>query len=263
MKDITIVYKTYLNDLPWLKYSLLSLKKYVTNYKNINIYCHDEAYSQLCIMLEEINIECSIFKVHYDFHGYIKQMVVKCECYKDTDSKYIVILDSDNVFTDFFDISTLVNMDNKIEWLYLNKNDDPSSVVWTVWKKSYEDMTYTQQDIHFMANGFPFIFTRESMENAANKFKEIHNMDYSEFCMKRLHNQNIQINNSILDKFPILATIFEEFECLGYYCKNYCPDYVFISNKNNTRKIWSKLKQYWSHGGINNEIKKELEQIIK
>ena len=51
MTDITIVYKTYANDLPWLKYSLLSLKKYATNYKNINIYCHDEAYSQLCMML--------------------------------------------------------------------------------------------------------------------------------------------------------------------------------------------------------------------
>ena len=79
--DITLVYKTYQNDLQWLKYSLLSVKKYLSNYKYIIIYCHDVSCGPLNKIIEEVNIKCRIIPVHYNFNGYIKQMTVKCECY--------------------------------------------------------------------------------------------------------------------------------------------------------------------------------------
>ena len=262
MADITIVYKTYENDLQWLRYSLLSIKKFVTNYNAILIYCHDKAIDSLTRLLIDIKMDVTVLPVTYDFHGYIKQMVVKCMCYKDVTTKYVVILDSDTVFTKNYDMGDLIRADGKIEWIYSMKTVNSTGPEWVVWKKAYEDMTNTPQNIHFMSNGFPFIFTRESLEKAEQAFKSRHRMDYNEFCLKRLKSKNIKISDKITDNFPILATIFEEFEWLGYYCKNNSSDYVFLDNTNNSRNIWSVLKQHWSHGGITKEIKNELETTL-
>jgi hypothetical protein len=262
--DITLVYKTFGNDLQWLQYSLMSIIKFVTNYNKIIIYCHDKACYELYKLIERINIKCQVIPVTYDFHGYIKQMVVKCECYKDVTTKYIVILDSDNIFKKSFNMRDLINKEGKIEWLYSTKESDPTNKVWTIWKKSYEDMTNTKQNVHFMSNGFPFVFTRDSMEKADKYFRFIHNMSYSDFCKQRLNNNNINITDKITDKFITLATIFEEFEWLGFYCsKNNLQDYIFLQEKtNNSREVSSKIIQYWSHGGITSDIKKEILSLL-
>lgn len=260
--NITIVYKTYEQDLQWLKYSLLSVKKYVINYKTILIYCHDKAIDALVRLLADIQIDATVLPVQYDYHGYIKQMVVKCLCYKDITTKYIAILDSDTIFTNHYDLDNLIRSDGRIEWIYSQKASNSSGPEWVVWKQAFEDMTKTPQTTHFMSNGFPFVFTRESLENADTAFKDLHKMDYNEFCMRRLQGKNITIYDKITDKFLILATVFEEFEWLGYYCKHNSPDYVFLDNKHNSRNIWPILKQYWSHGTITPSIKKEIENIL-
>ena len=263
MNDITIMYKTYENDIEWLKYSLLSVRKYIKGYKNIVIYCHDKALEKLHTMLKDIDMSITVIPVTYDFHGYIKQMVVKCECYKDIHSKYIVIFDSDLLFTDYYDLNNLIGSNGKIQWLYSKKTATSVGPEWHVWKKSFEDMTKTPQDIHFMSNGFPFIFTRESLEKAAIAFQTLHNMSYSEFCISRLNNNNIKIHDKILDTFPILATIFEEFEWLGFYCKSSSLDYEFLNSNCSGREVHSKTKQYWSHGGLTLEIEREIKKTLE
>ncbi len=45
--NITVVYKTYNNDLQLLYYSLLSVKKFVRGIKEIIIYCHDAFLKKL------------------------------------------------------------------------------------------------------------------------------------------------------------------------------------------------------------------------
>ena len=263
MYDITIVYKTYGADLPWIKYSLLSINKFVSNYDSIIIYCHDQAINQLDLILKEINmINIRVIPVTYDFHGYIKAGVVKCLSYKDVTTKYIIIIDSDNIFTDYLNLNKLIRDDGKIEWTYSEKTIDSSGPEWTVWKKAYEDMTKTIQNVHYMANGFPFVFTRNSLEEAEHKFKYIHNMDYSEFCSKRLSLFDVKISDNIRGRFPLLANSFNEFEWLGYYCKNFSSDYIFSNNISSRRKeVSGKLIQYWSHGGIDAVIG-EIEQIL-
>ena len=96
-KLFTIVYKTYKNDLCWLRYSLLSLKKNLntTNIQEIIIYTHDEALHETDELLTNVKlgefIEYRIIPVHYDYHGYIKQQIIKCNCYKDSKTDYIII----------------------------------------------------------------------------------------------------------------------------------------------------------------------------
>ena len=260
MNDITLVYKTYKNDLEWLKYSLLSLKKFVSGYNEIVIYCEVNAIGELNKIIEGLSVSCRIIPVIYDFHGYIKQMVVKIESYRDIHTKYICILDSDNIFINPMNCNDLIDKDGKIEWLYVTSKDDHIGYPqWIVWKKAYEDMTKTIQDKHFMSNQFPFIFTRNSLVEASNMFKTIHGIDYSEFCKERLNNLNISINSKIVESFNILASVFEEFEWIGFYCMNYSSDYNFTQLRKNQKDY---IKYYWSHGGITDSIKYELDTLL-
>jgi hypothetical protein len=260
MNSITLVYKTYKNDLPWLKYSLLSLKKFVSGYNAIVIYCEVNAIEDLNKIVEDLSISCQIIPVIYDFHGYIKQMIVKIESYKDIHTKYICILDSDNIFINAMNCNDLIKEDGKIEWVYTTIEDDPIGYPqWIIWKKAYEDMTRTTQDKHFMTNKFPFIFTRNSLVEASNKFKTMHGVGYSEFCKKRLNDLGISIDSKIVETFTNLATVFEEFEWIGYFCMNYSSDYTFIKLMENKKDY---IKYYWSHGGITEEIKSELELLL-
>ncbi len=107
-----------------------------------------------------------------------------------------------------------------------------------------------------MENHFPFIFTKQSLIDADLKFKKLHNIDYDGYCKNRL--TGIGISEKILDIFPRLAEVFEEFEYLGWYCHNFSDDYIFIEESSSN----SSFKQYWSHGGITKNIKNEIESNL-
>ena len=251
MENITFTYVTYENDLKWLKFSLLSLKKYVSEYKHLIIYCHDLCIDKLNELLITINMSCIIIPVTYNYHGYIKQQIVKCECYKDITTKYICILDSDCIITDYIHETELYNVDGTINWVYCNRCDFPTMNEFFVWTEAYESMTKTVQDIHFMVNNHPFIFTCESLQNASKHFKLLHNMDYDEFCITKIKQHNINISDKIKDTFNNLSKCFSEFEWLGFYCKNYSSDYMFLNKINNHKTLTSqKVRQFWSHGHL-------------
>lgn len=254
----TIVYKTYTNDLIWLKYSLLSVKTFVSGFEEIIIYCHDVCCGELYELTRKIEIACRIIPVSYDYNGYMKQMVVKATCYKDVKTKYTVMVDSDVIFNNNICVSDLVEADGKIKWYYLTSV--PPGDVHLVWKDSYESMTKTVQDRHYMGNHFPFIFTTESLKSANEKFIEIHGMDYSEFCKKGCARFNIRADESVRSRFLDLAKIFEEFEWIGFYCQHFSNDYIFIDS--DLRTHHKPATQFWSHGGITEEIQLKLNTII-
>jgi hypothetical protein len=248
------------NDLQWIYYSLLSLKKFVKGIKEIIIYCHDVCCGELYELINKINLECRIIPVHYDYHGYLKQMVIKADCFKDINTKYVVIVDSDNIFTSEFNINDLIEPSGKIKWFYCRTNSLRACE--KVWKTAYESMTKTEQNVGYMVNGHPFVFTTKSLCEAAIKFQEIHNIDYNTFCHNGCIKYNITIDAIIQSRFVDLSKVFTEFEWLGYYCHNFSDDYIFISSefKNSSNK---KLKQFWSHGGITLDIKNQIEKILQ
>ena len=271
--DFTIVYKTYKNDLKWLEFSLLSLKKFldVSSIFEIIIYTHDVVFSEVCQLIDKIQfISCRIIPVHYNYHGYIKQQEVKANCYKDVRTKYVILLDSDLILQKPLNMKKLLRDDGKIEWKYLNKHDDPKHEVFTVWKKACEDSTRTPKTVHYMSNGWPFIFTRQSLEAAADKFKEMHSCDYEAYCHNRCGHEGIKVEDSTTAIFDRLSRVFTEFEYLGWYCHNFSNDYVFTPTKY-CRMMASFQKenpasyfiQNWSHGGLNKEITKNINKIIQ
>jgi hypothetical protein len=263
--DITIVYKTYNNDLHLIYYSLLSVKKFVSGIKEMIIYCHDACLKKLQKLVNNINlsnIEYRIIPVSYDYHGYLKQMVVKSICFKDVNTKYIVMLDSDNIINTKINFNDLIEPSGQIEWYYLN--NIPKDYHAMLWKEAYETMTKTKQNVYYMANNFPFIFTKKSLNDAYNKFIEMHGIDYDTFCKNGCEKYNIKIENSIAGnkgRFVDMAKIFTELEWLGYYCHHFSEDYIFKPVELKSKK--SILIQVWSHGGLTNDIKKQIDTILQ
>jgi hypothetical protein len=264
MDKITIVYKTYKNDIPWMRYSLLSVEKFVRMDYEIIIYCHDACSTEVYSLLEEINIRAKVIPVVYDIHGYIKQMVVKLDCYKDVETKYMCIVDCDVIFIDYIFSNDFVNDDETIDWQYSIKKEDSTGPEWTVWKKAYEDQTKTEQDKHYMSNGSPFIFEKTSLERSAEMFQKMHGKTYHEYCKERLEALNLTPDDPIRPNFMALASVFEEFEWFGFYCHLF-EDKLYnfkIHGQVNRREIWKKTKQFWSHGGITEEIKTFLDSRL-
>ena len=270
-KKFTLIYKTYRNDLEWLKYSLLSLQKFLdaSNILEIIVYTHDVCYNDVCMLLENIGMKLflkyRIIPVPYNYHGYVKQMVVKANSYKDCKTEYIILLDSDLILKKKLNLESFVKNNGKIEWFYLKKMSDPDNAVFRVWKKAVEDCIKCDQLVHYMSNGFPFLFTRKSLEDAANKFIEMHNCDYETYCGNRCYYEKIKVEDSIGDNFNKLSRVWTEFEYLGFYCHTYSKDYIFIptnyckmKNQFQNPNVDSYFVQYWSHGGLDENIKKQI-----
>lgn len=262
---ITVVYKTYKNDLKWIKYSLLTLQKFVKGISEILIYCHDGCCDDLYEIINSINLKCRIIPVRYDYHGYLKQMTVKACCFKDVKTKYVAIYDSDNIFTSDFNIRDLIEESGKIKWLYWREGQERTIEIET-WREAYEAMTKTKQNVHYMNNGFPFLFTKKSLSNACDKFHEIHGVNYDTFCNDGCIKYNIKVEEAIsgpTGRFPDLSKIFEEFEWLGYYCHNFSDDYIFVPTDSCEHgKRWH-IIQFWSHGGITSDIMNQIEDLLK
>jgi hypothetical protein len=260
--DLTIVYKTYRNDLPWLKYSLASLQKFFKHPYRLLIYCHDECLPELEGILAEAQVEARVIPVEYDIHGYLKQMVVKCMCWQDVDTEYVAIMDSDVILKKDVHFESFWEED-KIKWYCLSRTpENNSEEVWAVWQDSVLRMTGKHMDKYYMYNAFPFLFRTKELKNAYHAFVGLNGMDYNLFCQNGLSSFSIVPSDSIAGpsgKFPLMAKIFEEFEYLGWYCENYTNGYKFIEGPNH--ESMETRVQFWSHGGIG-AFEEQIKEIL-
>lgn len=264
MSLFTIVYKTYSNDIKWLKYSLLSVNKFVKDISEIIIYYHDVCYKELVSMLKEITINYNIrlLPVNYDIHGYLKQMVVKCMAFNDVNTDYIVFVDSDVIFKSEY-TPKLTFENNKINWYTLRKNSSNSNeTFWSVWEEALKKMTKQDTKISYMHNSFPFVVKKDTLVKAYNKFLELHSMDYHTFCKFYLDKFHILPSMPISGpngKFKQMSQIFEEFEFIGWYADNFTNDYNFLDVNTKNRNY---IIQHWSHGGLTSEIEENIKYIL-
>ena len=107
-------------------------------------------------------------------------------------------MDCDVIIKDFFKIESFLNKDGKINWFYLNKNEyNCNDSQWFVWEKSIMNMVNEEMDKFFMYNSFPFLFKKETLKNADDKFSSMHNITYNEFCKKNLNQLGVSIDDPI------------------------------------------------------------------
>ena len=87
---------------------------------------------------------------------------------------------------------------------------------------------------------------------------------YNDFCKNKLALKGVNVNDNILGsdgKFMTMAKVFLEFDYLAWFADNFTNDYNFIEGQN---KLNTKIKkQFWSHGGLSENIESEIHDMIK
>jgi glycosyltransferase involved in cell wall biosynthesis len=242
MRGVSVFYKTYGPDLKWLRYSLLSLKKFCKDPYELIIAVEDSAEDALRRIVEYCKLDARILPIQYELHGYFEQQLAKLEAYKWCSHEMIVMMDSDAIFQIPFSFSDFLTPDGKILWNICKPED--AGEIFGIWKQGFESMTKQPYTIYTMCNN-PYILTRTALQNAQNTFEELHSCSYRDYvrgCNKK-HD-------------------FSEYLWLGWWCKNYSKDHYMpiVSPK----EAWNhpQVHQFISVGSFA-DARPILESVVK
>ena len=230
----TIVYKIYIIDFNELEKSLLSLIQYLNpeDIFEIILYCHDILRDDVFNLFEKLQVKYyfkyKIIPLHYNYNGYLKQMNALGECYNDCITDYVVFLDNYFILKEKLDLEKYIREDGKIEWIYVKKEDDPNNKIFHIWKKAVEDSTRAIQNNYYDKDFL--IVTKKSLHEASNKFKELHNCNYDDYCQNRSSTAKISIEENLLE-YNKITQVFNVIEYIGFCCQYFSNDYIFTSSK--------------------------------
>lgn len=226
--DITIFIKTYKADLKWLTYCLASCAKYAPEFP-IVIVADEDCKPQLRHLTRE-----KVFYVKPNLDGYLFQQYVKLRAFDYVDTKYILFMDSDCVFT------------GELEEEHIFRNDKPILL-----KTNYEEIPEVKfwQDATSEAIGFIPEF--EYMRKIA--------LTYHRDTLIRLWNN---YSNLFLPKLQSAKNRrFSEFNLIGAYIDKFESElYEIIDTKNEIP--YYPVRQFWSYSGLNKEDLNELNTYL-
>lgn len=246
---VDIFIRTYHKDLEWLEYCLRSIAKYATGYRDI-IICIPKSQAHLLNrfgLTREKVVTCREYKADY-----IGQQLTKLRAFEYTDAEAILYTDSDCVFSGPFDVCEMLHNGSPI--VYKTEYSKVGDAI--CWKEPTEKYLGYPVEYEYMRRQ-PLLFYTDTI--------------------KKVHNLIAQRENEIL-----LRGTFSEFNLLGAYAeKNESDRYHFVNTDtvihNQEGKTVSdklamadqtgikklNLLQFWSWGGLTDEIKAELNELLK
>jgi hypothetical protein len=185
-------------------------------------------------------------------------MIVKLSCWKDINTTHVMFVDSDCIFNKPYNASLVLN---KMAWYYVTETEEPGvKGGFDTWKVAVQRMTGLPMTKYYMANAFPFIVKKQTLEAADLFFVNKHKQPYDVFCMKELARLKINVGGGVLPYWPTIAQVFEEFEYLGWFAEHFTNDYDFYTGERRDQS--PPIAQFWSHGGITEEIRTQNENIL-
>jgi len=275
LKDLTIdiFYKTYCKDYPFLIHSLKSLKKHARGFRKIVLITDFGQKDELEKIVERLNLPViEIFELCQDLDthpptrlpkflakvkkqlnrslriitpdriGYEVQKAVKCNWPEWSDADAVVQIDSDTILTHAFDVISLFE-NGKPVW-FKRKWSQCGAQAAKMWKKGTLYF-YNKEalDYHYMIRPI-FLVTRELAIELEKYVKDTFDCSfYSLFSNPRL---------------PRMS----EYDLLGFYAdnKDLRLEYKIYDLDESTGPL-PKAKQFWSWGGITDEVRDEIEKL--
>jgi len=233
MTDIFV--RTYEKDLGWLQYSMKSIEKFVTGYRNIVI-CIPENQVHL---LKDFNfknvVTCPVYK-----DDYLGQQVSKLNADLYCGSKYILYTDSDCIFTKPFDVSNLF-IDGK-PLIYKTRYEKVGDAI--CWKDVTEKAINKKNIEWEYMRRQPLIYLSETISDLRDYMELIHDRSQSEYILSKPFRQ------------------FSEFNVLGAFAESFNSDlYHFHDTDYGITEPY--LKQFWSWSNLTNNERKEIEEYLK
>jgi hypothetical protein len=237
--SIDIFIRSYPHDYEFLNYCLHSIKKFVTNYRYINICVREKDYDKL---LQYVDVSsCKLHKCHdfQDHEDYCGQQIIKMCADIYTDADYICYIDSDCILKEQIDLKEYYFENGKIILLKDKWEDVGNGIVWKNCLKELNLLT----GYEFMRR-LPQIYPRDFLKKLR---KYIEDTTHKDFITTAL---------DIHKKYG-----FSEFNIMGSYL-------YLHENENMIFEIGKEYKkppknaQFWSHDDkekIISEMKKILD----
>lgn len=227
---MTILIKTYLNDLKWLKHCLKSIAKYASGF-DVVIIADEDCKAELAGW--NLTKEKVIY-VKPSYEGYLFQQEIKLRAFEFVDTKYVMFIDSDCIFTDFVTPEFYMR-DGKPRMLMTPYEDIPEVLFW----KEITDKAI-QYDVEFeFMRCQPLVYHTSTLVNLWDN-----------------HSKHF---------LPLLKSAknraFSEFNLLGAYAYKYENEkYSFINTRNEIP--YNPMRQFWSYSGLNRDDLREINQHI-
>lgn len=224
---ISLFIRSYPGDFEWLRYSIRSMRKNMTGVTEKVL-----VTPKCTLPLDISSFFDKVFQVKEAKHGYIAQQVDKIQAHKYVTNPYILYSDSDCIYYQPYDATQMI-VDGKVNLYYTPYDTLDGNVL------NWRDITYKimgiKPTLEYM-RCFPIMHLKEvSME-----------VDMS----SKLHKYIAALQDNALS----------EFNCLGLQAHVYhSSQYNLINTLDEFPKM--QAKQYWSWGGITDDIRKELETI--
>lgn len=229
-----IVIRTYVNDLKWLEHSLRSIAKYVSGHRQI-IVCIPVGQGHL---LSHLTAE-KVIEVPDLSDGYLGQQLTKMQAYLYTDADAVIFWDSDVIAAQPIDV--------KAEYFH---GDRP-----IMYKTRYTSMQGNPwQPITTKAVGFtpeweymrrmPIVHRRDTLLMCDAFMRNLHGMPLAQYIAAQ----------------PLRS--FSEFNVLGAFAEAHVPDRYHILDTEAIDMPPNKIEQFWSWGGLTNDIQERMNNAL-
>lgn len=226
---ISLFVRSYNKDFEWLSYSIKSMHKNLYNIseKVLAIPIGTETPSDIITFFDKI---VYIEETH---EGYIQQQIDKVRAYQYCSNDYILFSDSDCIYFKPFNAKCRLTEHHRIILPKTRYELVESAIIW-------KDITHATTNI---MPEYEYMRCFPIMHHATV-------LDYLDNDQHYIAYLNLVSNREL-----------SEFNALGIIAETYFSNlYKFIDTETVETPI-PDAKQYWSWGGITEDIQKELEQI--
>jgi len=227
----SIFIKTWKEDVKWLPYTLQSIEKYGTGYKEVVIVADRSCLEQVK-SLDTLGLY-EVVAVEDWENGYIQQQWMKLNADAFIESEYTLFVDSDCIFHTQFDQESFMR-DGKPILLKTRYGNLGGAEVWRPITSSFVGFDVEYEYMRRL----PWMYRTSSLIAFKNKYPHTHN-----------HLAELSTRN------------FSEFNALGAFIDKYENDQYCVSDT----EVWipdAVAKQYWSWGGITPEIQIEINNFL-
>jgi hypothetical protein len=231
--QVDIFIRTYHKDLPWLEHALRSIHKHVTGHRRIIVAIPEGQGHLLAHLTAETVIEVPDLE-----DGYLGQQLTKMEAWKCTDADCVLFWDSDVVAKEPIDIHAEYFKDGK-PILYKTRY---SSIPGTPWQGVTEKALDISVGWEYMRR-MPIIHLSDVLKETMDLIEETHGLSMRTY----------------LDAQPHKA--FSEFNVIGAVADLLHRDSYTIIDTESIDMPPNKVAQFWSWGGITNEVRQQLGRI--
>lgn len=221
-----IVIRTYRGDKEWLAHALESLRHRAHGFRKILVIVPDQDYHLFShLTLEEVH-RCPAFK-----DDYLGQQVTKLSADLYTDADFIMHWDSDSILTEDVTPETFM-----VEGRPIIYKEPYSALEGVPWQPIVAEALGWTPEFEFMRR-HPFVYPRKLYRDVRRHLEGAHGVNMAAYVTSR----------------P--ARSFSEFNVMGAYAWSKCPELFTWRHPSEDKCV---VRQFWSWGGITDEIRAEI-----